>query len=60
MRAAGYHYNGRLDTDAIGTDAMLKATTGERLTYRRSSEPRTSKQKAHKLHAKRRQLRSKP
>lgn len=33
-----YRYNSRLDTDAIRTDAMLKATTGKRLTYRRSGE----------------------
>ncbi|MDP3854499.1 IS1595 family transposase [Phenylobacterium sp.] len=33
-----YRYNSRLDTDSIRTDAMLKATTGKRLTYRRSGE----------------------
>lgn len=33
-----FRYNTRLDTDAMRADAMLKGSTGKRLTYRRSGE----------------------
>lgn len=33
-----FRYNSRLNTDAERANAMLKATTGKRLTYRRPSE----------------------
>ena len=33
-----FRYNSRLNTDAERADAMLKATTGKRLTYRRPGE----------------------